>query len=69
MLYPIYNIISVYKGGRRYSFYGEETRLTDTVGALVCLAPASTRCLPARHAAWGVSPVGGHGDVFSGGST
>ena len=40
----------------------------DTVGVLVCLAPASTRCRRARHAAWGGSPVGGHGDVFSGGS-
>ena len=42
--------------------------MTDTAGALVCLAPASTRCQRARHAAWGGSPVGGHGDVFSGGS-
>ena len=32
---------------------GAETRLADTVGALVCLAPASTRCRRARHAAWG----------------
>jgi hypothetical protein len=47
---------------------GAETRLADTVGALVCLAPASTRCRRARHAAWGGSLVGGHGDVFSGGS-
>ena len=45
------------------------TRLADTVGARVCLAPASTRCRRARHAAWGGSPVGGHGDVFSGMST
>ena len=44
-------------------------RLADTVSALVCLAPASTRCRRARHAAWGGSSVGGHGDVFSGGST
>ena len=42
--------------------------MADTVGALVCLAPASTRCRRARHAAWGGSTVGGHGDVFSGGS-
>ena len=47
---------------------GAETRLADTVGALVCLAPVSTRCRRARHAAWGGSPVGGHSDVFSGGS-
>jgi hypothetical protein len=40
--------------------------LADTVGALVCLAPASTRCRRARHAAWGASPVGGHGDVLGG---
>ena len=51
-----------------YVYNGAETRLADTVGALVCLAPASTRCRRARHAAWGGSPVGGHGDVFSGGS-
>ena len=39
-------------------------------GALVCLDPASesTRCRRARHAALGGSPVGGHSDVFSGGS-
>ena len=42
--------------------------MADTVGALVCLAPVSTRCRRARHAAWGGSPVGDHGDVFSGGS-
>ena len=42
--------------------------MADTVGALVCLTPASTRCRRARHAAWGGSPVGGHGDVFTGGS-
>ena len=51
------------------AIYGTETWLADTVGALVCLAPASTCCRRARHAAWGGSPVGGHGDVFSGGST
>jgi hypothetical protein len=32
---------------------GAETRLADTVDALVCLAPASTRCRRARHAALG----------------
>ena len=42
--------------------------MTDTVGARVCLAPASTRCRRARHAAWWGSPVGGRSDVFSGGS-
>ena len=35
---------------------------------LYVLAPASTRCRRARHATWGGSPVGGHFDVFSGGS-
>ena len=47
---------------------GDSARLVDTVGALVCLTPASTCCRRARHAAWGGSPVGGHGDVFGGGS-
>jgi hypothetical protein len=41
--------------------------VADTIGALVCMAPASARCLRARHAAWGGSPVGGHGDVLAGG--
>ena len=48
--------------------YKAPSRLANTVGALVCLAPASTRCLRACHATWGGSPVGGHSDVFSGGS-
>ena len=42
-------------------------QLADTVGALVYLAPASTRCRRARHADWGGSLVVGHGDVLAGG--
>ena len=42
--------------------------MADTVGVFVCLAPVSTRCLRARHTAWGGSPVGGHSDIFSRGS-
>ena len=66
-IHRVFYYIGLYGGGD--AIYGAETRLADTVGALVCLAPASTRCRRARHAAWGGSPVGGHGDVFSGGST
>jgi hypothetical protein len=65
-IHRVFSYIGLYGGGN--AIYGAETRLTDTVGALVCWAPASTRCQRARHAAWGGSPVGGHGDVFSGGS-
>jgi hypothetical protein len=35
-------------------------------GVLVCVADESTRCGRARHAAWGESPVGGHGDILAG---
>ena len=50
--------------------YGVVTRLADTVGALVCqvwlprLPVAGAHVTPLE----GGSPVGGHGDVFSGGS-
>ena len=59
-------MIGLYGDGS--AIYGADTRLVDIVGGLVCLTPASTRCRRAHHAAWGGSPVGGHGDVFSGGS-
>jgi hypothetical protein len=36
-----------------YVYKGEETQLADTVGAPVCLAPASIRCRRARHTALG----------------
>jgi hypothetical protein len=41
--------------------------VADTVGALVCPATWLPRLPVARHAAWGGSPVGGHGDVLAGG--
>ena len=46
----------------RHNWRAWETMLPDTIGALVCLAPASARCRRARRAVLGGSQVGGHGD-------